>query len=120
MTNHESLVSQAALAPLPEPVVSFSATSNFTILSYNVNGIRAAHKNLKGGFEKFFDANPADVYCFQELKCEPDEIPFPVPLGYTSVVNSCPVQKGYSGTMILSKSKPLSTVIGLPEVVSFF
>lgn len=73
------------------------------IISYNVNGIRAAlQKNLLG----WLDSTNADVVCLQEIKANPDQVDFAVfeHLGYHVYWNSAE-KKGYSGVAILSKTE---------------
>lgn len=81
------------------------------IISYNVNGIRAAIS--KGLIDWLKVANP-DVICFQEIKATPDQIPVEAfeaagyPYHYWYPAN----KKGYSGVAILSKVKPDQVVFG--------
>jgi len=80
------------------------------IISYNVNGIRAAIK--KGLIEWLQEAN-IDVFCVQETKASPDDIDISIftSLGYH--VAWYPAQKkGYSGVAIFSKQKPDNIVYG--------
>jgi len=76
------------------------------IISWNLNGIRAVAK--KGLFEKIEEMNP-DIICFQETKAQDDQVAEVLAdlNGYHFYSNSA-VKKGYSGTAILSKNKPLS------------
>ena len=74
------------------------------IISYNLNGIRAAlKKNLINWVEK---VNP-DILCFQEIKAMKDQIPIEVfeDLGYHHYWFSAK-KTGYSGVAILTKRKP--------------
>ncbi len=74
------------------------------IITYNVNGIRAATKK---GFMEWLQAADPDIVCIQETKAQPDQIPifeFEA-LGYKSYVYSAQ-KKGYSGVAILSKIEP--------------
>jgi exodeoxyribonuclease III len=85
------------------------------LISWNVNGIRSA---LGKGLGDFIRTTDADVYCFQEVKAEAQQVEtleFP-PAGYHSYWNSA-VKKGYSGTLVLSRAKPLSVTkgLGIPE-----
>ncbi|MDB5169443.1 MAG: exodeoxyribonuclease [Candidatus Saccharibacteria bacterium] len=81
------------------------------IYSWNVNGIRAVmNKNL---FVPFMEAEQPDILCLQETKAQPEQIDIPLD-GYEAVFYSA-VKKGYSGTAVLSKEKPLQTVFGFPE-----
>ena len=81
------------------------------IISYNVNGIRAAlSKNFK---EWLMDENP-DVLCLQETKAQPEQIDTQLfaELGYTSYLHSAE-KKGYSGVAIITKQAPDNVVIGM-------
>ena len=78
------------------------------LISWNVNGIRAA---LNKGFKEFFEEVNADIFCIQETKCKPDQIDLEF-AGYTSYWNSAE-KKGYSGTAIFTKIKPISVTYGI-------
>ena len=85
------------------------------IVTYNVNGIRAA---MGKGFIDWLTATSPDVLCIQETKAQPDQIPtmdFTM-AGYHTYVHSAE-KKGYSGVAILSKQVPDNVVvgIGIPE-----
>ncbi|CAM3571909.1 exodeoxyribonuclease III [Flavobacterium gelidilacus] len=75
------------------------------IISYNVNGIRAAIK--KGFIEWLQQANP-DVICLQEIKANEDQIPTEeiTNAGYPYQYYFSAQKKGYSGVAILCKTKP--------------
>ena len=80
------------------------------ILSYNINGIRAAlRKNL---LEWLKDYNP-DIVCFQEIKANEDQFNKSkfTDLGYHSYWFSAQ-KKGYSGVGIITKMKPLNVEYG--------
>lgn len=81
------------------------------ILTYNVNGIRAAI--AKGFFEWLEDINP-DVVCLQETKAQLDQIPVLQfsELGYQMYSFSAQ-KKGYSGVAILTKKQPDKVVYGM-------
>jgi len=81
------------------------------IISYNVNGIRAAIS--KGFLNWLQQANP-DVICLQEIKATEDQIPLlDVELsGYPYHYWFPATKKGYSGVAILSKIKPNKVVFG--------
>lgn len=73
------------------------------IISYNVNGIRAA---LKKGFVDWLKSEDPDVVCLQELKAQPDQVEdFYSDLGYEMYWENAE-KKGYSGVGILTKIKP--------------
>ncbi len=77
-------------------------------ISWNVNGIRAC---INKGFNDFFEVIDADIFCIQETKCQPDQIDLQFE-GYTTYLNSAE-KKGYSGTAILTKQKPLQVTYGI-------
>ena len=80
------------------------------IVSYNVNGIRSA---ISKGLLEWIKTDNADVYCFQELKANKEDIPTESfeALGYHTNWFSAQ-KKGYSGVGIISKSKPDEVVFG--------
>ena len=81
------------------------------IISYNVNGIRAAIN--KGFLEWLQVANP-DVICLQEIKANEDQIPTNdiTAAGYPYQYYFSANKKGYSGVAILSKTEPKKVVYG--------
>jgi len=72
------------------------------LISWNVNGLRAV---VNKGFMDFFNEVNADVFCLQETKMQPDQLTLDLP-GYHQYFNSA-VRKGYSGTAVFTKIKPL-------------
>ena len=78
------------------------------LISWNVNGIRAC---LTKGFEDFFNKIDADIFCIQETKCQVGQVDLEFD-GYTSYWNSAE-KKGYSGTAIFTKKKPLKVTYGM-------
>lgn len=78
------------------------------LISWNVNGIRAC---VNKGFENFFKEADADIFCIQETKCQPSQIDLEFE-GYQSYWNSAE-KKGYSGTAIFTKQKPLQVQYGI-------
>jgi exodeoxyribonuclease-3 len=81
------------------------------LYSWNVNGIRAVLK--KNLFQPFMAEHSPDVLCLQETKAERGQIEIDLP-GYHEYWNSA-VKKGYSGTAIFAKTKPLEVINGFPE-----
>lgn len=77
-----------------------------TIISWNVNGLRAVHK--KGNLEEVFRMKP-DILCLQETKSTPEQLPaeLSAPDGYHAYFHFPTVKKGYSGVAIYTKDKPL-------------
>lgn len=80
------------------------------ILSYNLNGLRAAQR--KGFFAWLAEAAP-DIICLQETKAQADQLDAEAlnPPGYHAYYHSAE-KKGYSGVAIYSKEKPLQVVAG--------
>jgi len=78
-----------------------------TIISWNVNGLRAVHK--KGNLEAVFHMKP-DILCLQETKSLPEQLPLELsaPEGYHTYFHFPTVKKGYSGVGIYSKDKPIN------------
>ena len=81
------------------------------IVSYNVNGIRAA---LKKGFLEWLVATDPDVICLQEIKAQEEQLDLGVfeSAGYPYNYWFSAQKKGYSGVAILSKIKPKNIVYG--------
>ena len=73
------------------------------LISWNVNGLRAC---LGKGFGDFFEKEQADIFCLQETKMQEGQTEYPFE-GYYQYWNSA-VKKGYSGTAVFTKEKPLS------------
>ena len=78
------------------------------IATWNVNGLRAA---LKKGFTGFIDACGADAYCIQETKMRREQADVKLPNCF-EYWNSAD-RKGYSGTAVFSRIKPLSAAYGI-------
>lgn len=78
------------------------------LISWNVNGLRAA---VKKGFLDYFHEVDADVFCLQETKLQEGQIELDTP-GYFSYWNYAE-KKGYSGTAIFTKKEPLRVQYGL-------
>jgi len=81
------------------------------LYSWNVNGIRAVWN--KGAFQEFIEQHDPDVLCLQETKAQPDQSPVDLP-DYEEYWFSA-IKKGYSGTAIFSKTKPLIVINGFPQ-----
>ncbi len=81
------------------------------LVSWNVNGIRAV---MKKDFMGSLDALATDILCLQETKAQCDQVDEALAdiSGYYLYTHSA-VKKGYSGTAILSRQKPLSVSYGL-------
>ncbi|MBQ3874316.1 MAG: exodeoxyribonuclease III [Bacteroidaceae bacterium] len=77
-------------------------------ISWNVNGLRAC---ITKGFEDIFKELDADFFCLQETKMQAGQCDFS-PEGYEAFFNYAD-KKGYSGTAIFSKHKPLSVAYGI-------
>ncbi len=78
------------------------------MISWNVNGLRAC---MSKNFEEFFNTIDADIFCLQETKLQEGQIDF-APDGYFCYWNYAE-KKGYSGTAVFTKKKPLSVTCGM-------
>lgn len=78
------------------------------LVSWNVNGIRAC---VGKGFLDFFAEIDADIFCLQETKLQEGQINLELD-GYHQFWNYA-LKKGYSGTAVFSKEKPLSIQFGI-------
>lgn len=81
------------------------------VISYNVNGIRAA---LKKGFIEWLKAANPDVICLQEIKAQEDQLDLNLfhEAGYKYCYWYSAQKKGYSGVAILSKTEPNNVAYG--------
>ncbi|ROR21762.1 exodeoxyribonuclease-3 [Mobilisporobacter senegalensis] len=84
------------------------------LISWNVNGLRAC---LTKGFEDFFTNIDADMFCLQETKMQPEQMEKEF-TGYYQFWNSA-VKKGYSGTAIFTKVRPISVAFNFEESIKF-
>ena len=78
------------------------------MISWNVNGLRAI---MEKGFLDFFKEADADIFCLQETKLQEGQIQLDLP-GYYQYWNYAE-KKGYSGTAVFCKEKPLSVRSGM-------
>lgn len=82
------------------------------LVSWNVNGLRAV---VTKGFENFFKEINADVFCVQETKMQEEQLDDNIRKifdGYYCYWNSAE-KKGYSGTAVFSKIKPINVTYGI-------
>ena len=82
------------------------------LISWNVNGLRAV---VNKGFKEFFKEIDADIFCIQETKMQEaqlDENILEIFEGYNAYWNSAE-KKGYSGTAIFTKQKPINVTYGI-------
>ena len=77
-------------------------------VSWNVNGLRAC---MGKGFQEVFDQSEADFFCLQETKLQEGQLSLDLP-GYYQYWNYAE-KKGYSGTAIFAKRKPLTVNYGI-------
>lgn len=78
------------------------------LVSWNVNGIRAC---LRKGFLEYFNEVNADIFCIQETKLQEGQVSLDLE-EYTQYWNYA-VKKGYSGTAVFTKKKPLTVSYGV-------
>jgi len=84
------------------------------LYSWNVNGIRAVIN--KGAFQKFVAEHQPDILCLQETKAQQGQAVYDM-AGYEEYWNSAE-KKGYSGTAIFTKVKPLSVINGFADEIA--
>ncbi len=78
------------------------------IISWNVAGMRACHQK---GLEDFVRHEAADIYCFQETKVLPEQVPMHIE-GYEEYLYPAE-KKGYSGVMVYTKLAPRQVTYGI-------
>jgi len=83
------------------------------IVSWNVNGLRSLAKD--GYWEEFLKGTKPDIFCLQETKAAPEQLPEEMlsPAGFSSFFSSSQTKKGYSGVALYSKIEPLSVIYGM-------
>ncbi|WP_159882056.1 exodeoxyribonuclease III [Paenibacillus puerhi] len=81
------------------------------LVSWNVNGLRAC---VNKGFAAYFEEMDADIFCIQETKLQEGQIALEQSEAYSQYWNYAE-KKGYSGTAVFTKLKPLSVRYGLEE-----
>ena len=81
------------------------------LISWNVNGYRSVNEK---GFDEFFDSESADIFCIQETKMQEDQADTEKS-GYFKYMSSA-IKKGYSGTLVYTKVKPISVVYGINDL----
>lgn len=79
------------------------------LISWNLNGLRAG---LRKNFLDYLDSERPDLLCLQETKCGPDHVEQLWPASYTTFWNTAE-KKGYSGTAIFTKTRPLRITPGI-------
>ena len=77
-------------------------------ISWNVNGLRAC---ITKGFQEYFDLMNADFFCQQETKLQAGQVALELP-GYEQFWNYAQ-KKGYSGTAVFTKEKPIAVTYGV-------
>lgn len=77
-------------------------------ISWNVNGLRAC---MQKGFLEYFQQEQPDFFCLQEIKLQDGQIDLSIP-GYDIYWNYAQ-KKGYSGTAIITKHRPISVQYGI-------
>jgi len=81
------------------------------MVSWNVNGLRAC---VNKGFNDYFAETDADIFCIQETKLQEGQINLEYGEDYHQYWNYA-IKKGYSGTAVITKIKPLSVRYGMEE-----
>lgn len=85
---------------------------NMKLISWNVNGLRAA---MNKGFNEFFKEIDADIFCIQETKMQKDQITDDIRELFKDRYEywNSAIKKGYSGTAVFSKIKPEKVTYGI-------
>lgn len=81
------------------------------LVSWNVNGLRAC---VNKGFNEYFRESAADIFCVQETKLQEGQIVLDHGEEYSQYWNYA-LKKGYSGTAVFTRIKPLSVRYGLDK-----
>ncbi|WP_435923974.1 exodeoxyribonuclease III [Paenibacillus sp. DYY-L-2] len=81
------------------------------LVSWNVNGLRAC---VNKGFYDYFNAADADIFCVQETKLQEGQIDLDIGPEYEQYWNYAE-KKGYSGTAVFTRIKPVSVRFGMEE-----
>lgn len=81
------------------------------LVSWNVNGLRAC---VNKGFHDYFKESAADILCIQETKLQEGQISLELGEEYHQYWNYA-LKKGYSGTAVFTRIKPLSVRYGIEE-----
>jgi exodeoxyribonuclease III len=82
------------------------------LISWNVNGLRSV---LRKNFLEYLETENPDILCLQETKARPEDVEQLWPATYTTYWNSAE-KKGYSGTAIFTKLRPLNVSLGIKIV----
>jgi exodeoxyribonuclease-3 len=91
----------------PFPALPYDA--EVKLISWNVYGLRAV---LRKNFLDYLDREQPDILCLQETRTDPNEVEQLWPISYTTYWNVAQ-KKGYSGTAIFSRTRPLSVAQGI-------
>ena len=86
-------------------------SKSLKLISWNVNGIRSV---MQKGFGEFVKEHLPDVLCIQETKAQPEQVELVLD-GYQQIWNSA-VRKGYSGTAVFTRVKPIKHWFGLSDL----
>lgn len=87
-------------------------TTGLTLLSWNVNGIRAV---VRAGFAEWLAKTAPDILCLQETRAEAHQVSADISEhgGYHTFWNASKARKGYSGTGLMTRQAPLDVQYGL-------
>lgn len=107
----DKLCAKIGVKPRKPPAAKATPSRGKTLISWNVNGIRAVEKK---GFAGLVQALAPDVFAIQETKAHPDQLSeelLHIP-GYHSFWHSA-TRRGYSGVAVYSKDEPRQVLTGL-------
>lgn len=102
--------------PRGEKAPPVNTENSFTIMTFNVNGVRAA---IKKGLVPFLEYHQPSVLCLQEVKAQAEDCSSLIneleAIGYSfKVWHASTQRKGYAGTAVFSKLHPITHQTGLP------
>ena len=92
-------------------MIALEGFDQMKLISWNVNGLRAC---VRKGFLDYFKEQDADIFCLQEIKLQSGQIDLELE-GYYQYWNYA-LKKGYSGTAVFTKEKPLSIKYGVGDM----
>jgi exodeoxyribonuclease III len=103
---HGSAILPPLVPYLPAP------PGHLKIVSFNIVSVAAS---LRNGLKRYVDAEDPDVLCLQETKVHANAVPMRLLPAYPHEYWCCSEKKGYSGTAVFSKLRPLAVTYGLPQ-----
>ncbi len=98
-------------------IISWNVNGLQSVLKCDMTGVKQSRKPIKENIlNKLIKDNDPDILCLQEIRCS-DSFDYKQWINgdWYTYANYCTIKKGYSGTFICSKIKPLSVTMGFPD-----